>query len=233
MRSKLGATASAIVLLSIVGGIVAGMTIGEAATRAIIHFGVGTGFVLLAVAMFDFGLARWVTWLGAAAAAAFGGIFLLQGVADQVGSGPLYDLAFPVLGQTPERLLPELVLLWFIALLLTGTQGRSRILGWIVDIRSLGRNDVARTVLREELRIGRVIRILRLLIRIQVIEHPEKLIEAVHRRQKLVAIAEMVFPELSCGIAKRLRWLGPAPECPDRRRACQLRVVRYEMDFDQ
>ena len=101
--------------------IAAGLTIGESAATAIVHFALGTAFVLLAAAMFDFGLNRWVTWLGATAAAVFGGTFLLQGVADLTGIAALHWLAFDVLGQQLERILPDVVYIWFAALLLTGS----------------------------------------------------------------------------------------------------------------
>ena len=85
--------------------IAAGLLIGGGAAAAVVHFVLGSAFVLLAAAMFDFGIARWVTWLGAAAAAVFGGTFLLQGVADLTGIAALHWLAFDVLGQQLERIL--------------------------------------------------------------------------------------------------------------------------------
>ena len=88
--------------------------------------------VLLAVAAFDFGLPRRVAWYGALTAGAFGGIFLLQGVADAIGEQNLWHFAFSVLGQQPERLLPELIVAWFVALLVLSSQGRTRIFGAIV-----------------------------------------------------------------------------------------------------
>jgi|tagenome__1003787_1003787.scaffolds.fasta_scaffold19648840_1 hypothetical protein len=132
MRSVLGVAASLLVLLAIPTAIVVGVVVGEGLAEAIIHFGVGTGFILLALAVFDFGLARWVTWLGAAAAGVFGGIFVLQGIADLVGDPGLHDFAFQILGQAPERVLPNVLFIWFAALLLTGTTGRSRMIGWII-----------------------------------------------------------------------------------------------------
>ena len=97
-----------------------------------VHFVLGSAFVLLAAAMFDFGLNRWVTWLGATAAAMFGGTFLLQGVADLTEIAALHWLAFDVLGQQLERILPDVVYIWFAALLLTGSTGFSRLVGWVV-----------------------------------------------------------------------------------------------------
>jgi hypothetical protein len=77
-------------------------------------------------------LARWVTWLGAAAAGLFGIIFLLQGVADLTQIPALHWLAFDVLGQQLERVLPDVVYVWFAALLLTGTSGLTRYVGWVI-----------------------------------------------------------------------------------------------------
>ena len=47
-----------------------------------------------------------------------------------------------------------------------------------------------------------------LVLGVQVVEIAEKLIEAVDRRQKLVAVAEMVFAELSGHVTLRLEQLG-------------------------
>jgi hypothetical protein len=43
---------------------------------------------------------------------------------------------------------------------------------------------------------------------VQVVEIAEELVEAVHRRQVLVPIAEMVLAELAGGVAERLQQLG-------------------------
>jgi len=132
MRSTLGLAAAVAGLLTYPVAIAAGMTIGGTAADTAVHFVLGSAFVLLAFAMFDFGLNRWVTWLGATAAAIFGGTFLLQGVAD-LTSIPFLDwLAFDILGQQLERILPDVVYIWFAALLLTGTSGYSRLIGWAV-----------------------------------------------------------------------------------------------------
>ena len=49
--------------------------------------------------------------------------------------------------------------------------------------------------------IGRVVRMLRLLLGIQVVEIAEKLIEAVVGRQHLVEVAQVILAELSRGVA--------------------------------
>jgi len=132
MRSTLGLAAAVTGLLTYPVAMAAGMLIGEDAATSVVHFALGSAFVLLAAAMFDFGLNRWVTWLGAAAAAVFGGTFLLQGVADMTHLAFLDWLAFDILGQQLERVLPDVVYIWFAALLLTGSTGISRLVGWAI-----------------------------------------------------------------------------------------------------
>jgi hypothetical protein len=41
-----------------------------------------------------------------------------------------------------------------------------------------------------------------------VVEVPEELVEAVHRRQELIAIAQVVLAEVAGGVAQRLESLG-------------------------
>ena len=41
-------------------------------------------------------------------------------------------MAYDVLGHHVERFLPDVVYLWFVALLLLVSSGKSRILGWVV-----------------------------------------------------------------------------------------------------
>src|SRR5262245_5772019 len=120
MRSTLGLAASIVGLLTYPAAIATGLLIGGDAGDTAVHFVFGTAFVLLAFAMFDFGLNRWVTWLSATAAFVFGGTFLLQGIADMTSIPALDWLAFDILGQQLERILPDFVYIWFAALLLTG-----------------------------------------------------------------------------------------------------------------
>ena len=131
MRSIRGLAAAIIVLLTVPVAIGVALATGGGA-EPIIHFGFGAGLLLLALAAVDFGLPGWVAWYGAASAGAFGGMFVLQGVADAIGEPTLWHFAFYVLGQQPERLLPDLIVAWFVALLVLGSQGRTRIFGTIV-----------------------------------------------------------------------------------------------------
>src|SRR5207237_7894544 len=56
--------------------------------------------------------------------------------------------------------------------------------------------------------ILRIVHVFWLLLRGQVVEIAEELVEAVVRRQVLVQVAEMVFAELTAGITERLQQLG-------------------------
>ena len=128
MKSTKGVAAAVVLLLAIPLAI-ASQALSEEAAGTVIHLAVGAGSVLLAAAMFDFALPRWVTWLGAASAGAFGTIFLLQGVALVVSNDALTYIAYDVLGQQLERWLPDGILVWFVALLLVASQGKTRWLG--------------------------------------------------------------------------------------------------------
>ena len=59
-----------------------------------------------------------------------------------------------------------------------------------------------------ERRVLRVVRILGLFLGVEVVEVAEELVEAVHRRQELVLVAEVVLAELAGGVAERLEQLG-------------------------
>jgi hypothetical protein len=100
--------------------------------EVIIHFGCGLGFVLSAIAVFDFKLPRWMTWIGFLATSATGGIFLLQGVSNLIPDNDwLFYLAFQVLGQGAEGLFIDLFILWLVAVLFVDSQGKTKIFGFI------------------------------------------------------------------------------------------------------
>jgi len=94
-----------------------------------IHFVLAAGSLLLAFAVFDFKLPRWINWIGCAAALALGTIFLLQAVALLIPNESLHYVAYEVLGQWPEGWLPDVLILWLVAMLVFDSQGKSRILG--------------------------------------------------------------------------------------------------------
>src|SRR4051812_37787060 len=137
MRSIRGLVAAATILLSYLAAIAVELLFGSGGDT-VIHLAMGTGFVIFATSVFDFGLPRWVNIIAATAAGAFGTIFLIQGVSDLTHLEGLRHVAFDVLGQRLERLLPDVVYLWFVALLLGASRGKSRVLGWAVMLTVVG-----------------------------------------------------------------------------------------------
>ena len=84
--------------------------------------------------------------------------------------------------------------------------------GGVVHVRGPGMDHVPRA--HRGLERGRVVAMARVLHRVEVIEVAEELVEAVHRGQELVQIAQVVLPELAgrvahglerCGDGRRLR----------------------------
>jgi hypothetical protein len=65
--------------------------------------------------------------MGCVGALALGAIFLLQALALPIPNESLYYLTYPKLGQWPEGWLPDLGILWFVAMLLIDGRGKTRI----------------------------------------------------------------------------------------------------------
>ena len=128
MRSPLGLLAALAFLVGIPISFGWQILLGSGA-GTMIHFFLAAGCVLLAFAVFDFQLPRWINWIGCTAALALGTIFLLQAVALLIPNESLYYFAYGVLGQWPEGWLPDVLILWFVAMLVLGSRGKSRILG--------------------------------------------------------------------------------------------------------
>ena len=117
MTSTRGVASAVFMALAIPVTIVASQALGETGAVIAIHIMLGASMVALALATFDFRLPRWITFIGAGSAAAFGAIFLLQALSLSL-NGALDFIAFKILGHTPELLLPVGILFWFAALLL-------------------------------------------------------------------------------------------------------------------
>ena len=128
IRSPLGLLAALTFLLGIPISFGWQILFGSGA-GTMIHFVLAAGSLLLAFAVFDFELPRWMNLIGCAAALALGTIFLLQAVALLIPSESLNYVAYEVLGQWPEGWLPDVIILWFVAMLVLDSQGKSRILG--------------------------------------------------------------------------------------------------------
>src|SRR5829696_6823601 len=115
IRSPLGLLAALTFLLGIPISFGWQILFGSGA-GTMIHFFLAAGSVLLAFSVFDFKLPRWINWVGCAAALALGTIFLLQAVALLIPNDSLNYVAYQVLGQWPEGRLPDLLILWFVAM---------------------------------------------------------------------------------------------------------------------
>src|SRR5215216_3845928 len=132
MRSPRGLLAAVVFLLAVPVTLLFQNLFGSGASTAI-HLALGAGSVVLAFAVFDFKLPRWINWIGSVSAGALGAIFLLQAVALLIPNDSLNHFAYQVLGQSgagslfpallvPESLFPALLVLWFVAMLLFDSQ---------------------------------------------------------------------------------------------------------------
>ena len=131
MRSPLGLLAALAFLLALPIAVGCQILFGSGSGTAV-PFALAAGCALLAFSIFDFELPRWMNGIGCAAALALGTIFLLQALAELMPSESLNYVAYQVLGQWPEGWLPDVVLLWFVALLVLDSRGKSRVLGFVV-----------------------------------------------------------------------------------------------------
>ena len=128
MRSPRGVLAAIVFLLALPVAVLCQLLFGSGDGVAI-HLALGAGSLLLAFAVFEFKLPRWINGIGCVSAGALAAIFLLQAVALLIPNDSLTYLAYEVLGQRLEGLLPDLIILWFVAMLLMDSQGKTRILG--------------------------------------------------------------------------------------------------------
>jgi hypothetical protein len=130
MRS-IWAVAAALTMLLSLPLAVASQELGENAPDIVVHLVLGTGMLLFVKAAFDFGLPRWISVIGALSAALFAVVFLLQALSSLFPeNAPLDDVAFGLLGNWPEHVLVFGIDVWFLGLLLLGTEGRTRLIGW-------------------------------------------------------------------------------------------------------
>jgi hypothetical protein len=130
MRSPAGALGALAVLLAVpmeVLGQLLGVREG-----ILVHVFLGIGTLLVAYAAFQFGLPRWLAWAGFLVATALALIFLLQALTELTMSESLRGLGYGILGQWPEGMLGELIMLWFLAPLGLASRGRTRRLGVLI-----------------------------------------------------------------------------------------------------
>jgi hypothetical protein len=131
MRSVRGFFAAIVFLLALPIAALYQMFFGEGG-ETILHLAFAAGSVLISCSVFDFKITRWVTWIGCVSTSTLASIFLLQGLSELIQNDSLTYLAFQVLGQRLEGWLVDLLIIWFVAMLLIDSQGKTRIIGFAV-----------------------------------------------------------------------------------------------------
>jgi hypothetical protein len=111
MRSKRGVLGTAVLLLAIPITVLASIVTGID-DEVIIHVCFAIGVALLAFAVFDFNVARSITWIGCLSMAALAVIFSVQAVSSAVDNETLHDFAFDILGQGLESVCIDVFLVW-------------------------------------------------------------------------------------------------------------------------
>jgi hypothetical protein len=138
MRSIRGLLA-AIAFLLVVPLVVVNSALFAIEADITVHFVAAVGFLLLALAAFDFRTPKWIMWAACVAASISAVSYVLQGVSNLVpNNSTLFYLAFTILGQQLERVLPDVLILWFVAILLTDSHGTTRIFGLAVMAAVVG-----------------------------------------------------------------------------------------------
>ena len=137
MRSLRGFAAALVLLLGVALAVITAAAFGDGAEN-VLHLALAASFFLLAFAVFDFRLPKWINLAGCAATGVLAAIFLLQGAGDLMHSVSLRHLAYDVLGQRLEKILGYAFLLWCLAMLLLDSAGKTKILGAAVLVTVLG-----------------------------------------------------------------------------------------------
>jgi hypothetical protein len=130
MRSLLGFLGSIVLLLALPVAVLTQVLLGSG-SGVTIHVALAVGCALLSLSAFDFETPRWVAWIGCVAAGAYGAIFLLQAASELIQNDSFSYFTLQVLGDYPERVLSSVLILWLVAVLLTASRGKTRILGFV------------------------------------------------------------------------------------------------------
>jgi hypothetical protein len=139
MRSPRGYLGSIVLVLALPLAVLTQVLLGSGSSLAM-HVMLTVGCTLIALSAFDFGTPRWVAWVGRAAAGAFAAIFVLQGASELMRNDVFSHFALQVLGNWPERVLTTLFIFWLVGVLLSASQGKTRILGFFVMAVVVGVN---------------------------------------------------------------------------------------------
>lgn len=131
MRSPRGFLGAIIILIALPLAVLTQVLFGSGSGIAI-HFALAVGSVLVALSAFDFGTPRLLAWIGCVSASAFAAIFLVQNASALVGNEAFSYFANQVLGLWGEKLLLSVLTIWLVAVLLTSSRGKTRLLGLLV-----------------------------------------------------------------------------------------------------
>ncbi len=118
MRSTRGFLAACVFLLAIPLAVVLQAVAGADAETSL-HFAFAFGCASLCLAVSDLKTPWWIATAGDVSTGFLAVIFLLQGINDLAHNDALTWIALQVLGQRPESLLIDLMLLWFVGVLFT------------------------------------------------------------------------------------------------------------------
>jgi|GEM_PF-1177237 len=130
MRSPRGFLASVVLVLALPVTILIQALLGSGASLTM-HVALTVGCILLSLSAFDFETPAWVAWVGRVASGVFAAIFLLQAASELIRNDSISYFALQVLGNWPERVLVTLLVFWLVAVLLSGSRGKTRILGFV------------------------------------------------------------------------------------------------------
>lgn len=137
VKSKRGFAGALILLLALPVTLVY-QSLGAPRPEAVIHVLFALGALLMALAVFDFMVPKWIAALGVISAGALTVVFLLQGMSELTQNAQLTDLVYRVLGQHIERWLVDLFLVWCVGVLLTDSRGRTKTLGYVAVAVAVG-----------------------------------------------------------------------------------------------
>ena len=137
MRSPRGFLASVVLVLALPVAILIQALLGSGASLTM-HVALTVGCILLSLSAFDFETPAWVAWVGRVASGVFAAIFLLQAASELIRNDSISYFALQVLGNWPERVLVTLLVFWLVAVLLSGSRGKTRILGFVAMAAVVG-----------------------------------------------------------------------------------------------
>ena len=137
MRSPRGFLGSIVLLLALPVAVLTQVLLGSGSSVAM-HVALAVGCTLVAFSAFDFETPGWIAWIGCLAVDAFAAIFLVQAASELIQNDSFSYFAYQVLGNWPERMLTTLFIFWLVAVLLSTSQGNTRILGIVAMATVVG-----------------------------------------------------------------------------------------------